>query len=184
MQEFEVVHMQVGKRFPLQDILDKMDVGMGSQGGASLNYNAEHKTLELYATIPKPRSKEKQAFRNELVRFGLYHNPLLNTSVILVKMGTDLLFDLLYDINKLGMVEGGEIEGNAFHMYLIDAETGILQGMRSMGLGENFMNELNRICKNDGRYTTAQYDEWLNNDVFVKPLPQLWIESEKIEWDK
>jgi hypothetical protein len=181
----EVIHMQVGKRFPLEDILEKMDVGKrGNQGGASLNYNAEHKTLELYAVVPKPTSREKQSFRNDIVRFGLYHNHLLNTSLIMVKMGTDLIFDLLYDINKLDHGVDGVIEGNAFHMYMIDAETGILHGMRSMGLGENFMNELNRICKNDNRYTTAQYNEWLNNDVLQKSLPNLWVESEKIDWDK
>jgi hypothetical protein len=177
----EFIQVEVGKRLPFEDVLQKMCDG--GEGGASLNYNKEEKTMSLYIAIPKPTKAEIYAFRRDLVRFALYNNLLLDTSIIMVCFGVDFMFDLVYDINVLDMDMSGEVEGNRFDMFLIDSETGIVRGMRTLGLGQNFMTELNRVVRNDGRYTTKQYNEWLNNDVYRKPLKQLWIESERIDWD-
>jgi hypothetical protein len=173
--------MQIGKRFPHEEVLTKM---AGGEGGASLDYNKEDKTLTMYVTLPSPIEREVIAFRSGQIRFALYRNPILNTSIIMVYIGEELVFDLLFDINVLDVDMDGEVVGNRFDMFLIDSDTGILEGMRSIGLSGNFMKEINRITKNDGRYTTKQYNEWLNNDVFKKSVMRLWKESERINWDK
>lgn len=176
----DLVEVRVGEVFPLDEKLKKIKGGEGGQ----LDYNNDNKTLCMYVTLDKPRASEKQAFRKDLLRFRLYRNPLLDTAVVMVMFGTELQFDLLYDINILDADMDGLVEGNRFDMFLIDSKTGIVHAMRTIGLGKNFMSELNRICKNDGRYTTREYNEWVANDVQSKSLDTLWKESEPIEWDK
>lgn len=176
----EFISIELGKRLPMQDVLDKI---LGSQG-ASLNYNKEAKRLDLYVVLDNPRNREINAFRKDMIRFALYRNHLLNTSIILLHVGTELIFDLVFDINTLDMDMDGRIESNMFNMFLIDSKTGIVCGMRSIGLGEKLMSELNQITKNDGRYTSAEYNNWLENDVFKKSLNQLWYSSESIAWDE
>lgn len=181
MEEFELVEVAVGKRYPFEDVLEKLCTG--DEGGASLNYLKETKTLCLYVAIPKPTNAEIRSFRNDPIRFRLYRNQLLNTSLIMACFGVDFMFDLLYDINVVDIDMDGQIDGNRFDMYLIDTTNGIVKGIRSIGLGKEFMGELNHITRNDGRYTTRQYNEWLTNEIFKKPLQQLWFEADRIDWD-
>jgi hypothetical protein len=176
----ELIQMKVGERFPIQKVIDHFK----GNDGASLDYSREEKTLSLYVALNSPRSKEINSFNKDIIRFGFYRNELLDTAIIMIYIGTDLVFDLVYDINVLDVDMDGIIEGNRFDMYLIDSKTGILKAMRMIGLGENFISELNRICRNDRRYTSKEYNEWLQNDVYKKSLNQLWRESEKIEWYK
>lgn len=176
----ELIQMQVGQLFPIEKIVKHFK---GTQGGASLDYNQEDKTLSMYIGIPKPNSHEIRTFRNDPIRFGLYPNEQLDTSVIMVSYGVDFMFDLLYDINVLNPDMDGLVEGNRFDMYLIDSDTGILKGMRVIGVGENFLKEVNKITKNDGRYTTKEYNSWIQNDVHRKPITQLWRECKRIDWD-
>lgn len=178
--EYEFVTMQVGKRFPFEDVLEKMGNG---DGGASLNYLKDEQILNMYITIPNPNKMEIKEFRNGVIRFALYPNFMLDTAIIMVCFGKEFIFELLYDINVLDMDMSGRVLGNRFDIFLIDSKTGILCGMRSIGLGREFMKQINRITKNNGRYTSAEYNEWLNNNVFKKDLKQLWRESERIDWD-
>jgi hypothetical protein len=177
----EFVKIEVDKVFPIADILEKLVDG---DGGASLNYNVEEKTLSLYVAIPNPTFEEIDSFRNQEIRFALYSNPVLDTSIIIAHLGTQLVFDLLYDINFVKGGVDGRVDGNRFDIFLIDSTTGILKALRVLGLGKNFMKEINRITKNDTRYTTKQYNEWLNQDVFTKGILQLWKESKKVNWDE
>jgi len=180
----ELVLFEIGKRFPNEKVLEKLDVGKGHSGGASLDYIKEEKTLCMYVVLPNPTKKEIQHFRKDLIRFALYHNHMLDTSIIMTYFGTQLLVDLLYDINVVDLDMDGLVEGNRFDIFLIDSNTGILHGMRTLGLGEKFMSEINRITRNDCRYTSAEYQQWLVGDVMKKPLETLWRESERIDWDK
>ena len=179
--EMELFSVQVGKKFPSQDVLEKL---MNGQDGASLNYNSDEKLLSLYVTLANPMKKEVSIFRKDLLRFALYRNHLLNTSIIMMYIGTELVFDLIYDINLLDLNTDGEIEGNRFTMYLLNSNTGIVEAIRAIGLGRNFVKEINQIIKNDGRYSSKEFEAWLNNDVLQKSLPELWSQSERIDWDK
>ena len=176
-----LIKMEVGKRFPVEKVINHFK---GSEGGASLDYNKEDKTLTLYVGVPKLTSREVNSFRNDVLRFALYPNKVLDTSLILLYIGRELVFDLVYDINVVDSNIDGKIEGNRFEMYLIDSHTGVLKAIRVLGLGENFIKELNQITRNDGRYTTGQYNAWLERDIYTKSIQQLWDESTRIDWDK
>jgi hypothetical protein len=178
--ERELIGIHVGQKLPFEDVLEKM---MGKEG-ASLSYIKDRKGLDLYVTVPEPTKKEINAFRRGLIRFALYRNYMLNTAIIMVFFESDLVFDLVFDINTLDADMDGVVEGNALYMYFLDSKTGIVEGIRPIGLGRNFMKEINSITKNDGRYNSKEFSEWLQNDVFQKSLTQLWEESERIDWDR
>jgi|SRR5579875_2160173 len=180
--EFELVAYQVGEKFPDENVLRKMC--SNQNGGASLVYTKEDKMLSLFIAIPNPNKTEIRAFTKDLVRFAFYPNHFLDTSLIMVCFGIDFIFELLYDINVLDMDMDGLVEGNRFDMFLIDSNTGILKGIRSLGLGKNFMERINQVVKSDGRYTSKEYNEWIQNDVYKKSIRQLWSESERMDWDK
>jgi hypothetical protein len=175
----DLVKIAVGERYPFEDVLQKILGG----DGAALDYIKENKQISLYVTLNHPTKREISAFSEE-IKFSLYRNHLLGTSIILVRLGAELIFDLVYDINVLDMDMQGEVKSNIFSMFLLDSKTGIVHGIRTIGLGQKFLQELNHITKNDGRYTTAEYNEWLNSDVYKKPLSQLWQESERIAWNE
>lgn len=177
----EFVKMEVGKKFPLEDILKHFE---GSQGGASLSYNTEKKGLSLYIGLPNPTSNEVRDINSGVIRFALYPNEELSTSIVMIKFGMDLSFDLTFDINTLPADESGELVANGLDIYLIDTNTGVLKTMRLIGLGEDILTALGGITKNDGRYTTEEYWAWIKNNVYEKSVPQLWSESERIEWDR
>lgn len=177
--KMELVKYQVGDLFPLEKVVNHFK---GSNGGGSLDYDKEDKTVSLYIGIPSPTKREIREF-NGLIRFALYPNPQLNTSLLMICFEREFIFDLVFDINVLDIDMDGMIEGNRFSIFLIDADTGILKGMRMLGLGENFIHELNKITKNDRRYTSKEYLEWVQI-LYQYDLPTLWRMSNRIDWDK
>lgn len=176
----ELVEYRVGERFPREDIIDSF---YGKDGGASLNYKSDEKSLCLYVGISSPTSFEKSSFRKGLIEFALYESLDIDTSLILLKFGEGLILDLLYDINLLDNDVDGVVEANAFNMYFIDTSNGILEGIRTIGLGSNFMNEINKITINDRRYTSEQYSKFIDT-TYKFDLNELWDYSKKIEWNK
>ena len=176
----ELVEYRVGKRFPREDIIESFSY---KEGGASLNYNSDEKSLCLYVGIPSPTSFEKASFKNGLIKFALYQSQEIDTSLILLKFGDGLILDLLYDINLLDNDIDGVVEANAFNMYFINTLNGVLEGIRTIGLGSKFMNEINKITVNDRRYTTEQYAKFIET-TYKFDLHELWDYSKKVEWDK
>src|SRR5699024_1476560 len=150
--------MRVGKRFPLEDINDHFSF----QGGASLSYNSDSKSLTLYISIPDITEKEVEAVSSGDLRFFFYENKELDTHLTILEIDGVLEVDIIFDINVLGDADG-LLEGNGLHIFFIDQRTKILKAMRVLGLGDKFMSMMKSITINDGRYTTQEYMKWIKS---------------------
>lgn len=175
----DLIKFEVGKRFPLEDINNHFM----NNSGASLSYEKESKSLVLYMCLPDVSERESLALSEDKIKFYFYENAMLDTHLMIVKVGDAFEMDALFNINVLDKDLDGLIEGNGFKVFLIEQSDKTLKAMRLLGLGSNFMKMLNSITKNDGRYTTEEYMEWIN-ETYKRPLPLLISESKGINWNE
>ncbi len=152
-----------------------------NNSGASLSYEEESKSLVLYMCLPNVSHTESVALSEGKIRFFFYENTMLDTYLMIIRVGNAFEMDALFDINVLDSDLDGLIQGNAFKIFLIEQDDKTLKSMRLLGLGDNFMKMLNKITKNDGRYTTEEYMEWIE-ETYKRPLPLLISESKEINW--
>lgn len=130
----------------------KLEVGKLFQEGKTryqegVRFDINDGGMDLIICYGSPTSKEKEAIKKESMKYGY----LVQNNVILMffKFGREDWMDSSFSVHSaIHLSELPEIrdeEGFGLHVYLIDANTGILKAMRLIGLDTTF----SRMLKND-----------------------------------
>lgn len=124
-----LLKFEVGQKFPID---------LKSHGeGFRLSTNGD--SFDIYAILDTPTSKEVRAFKQEILKIGVYRERDIPFIVGYFQSGTEkmLEFDAPYNVHKIHYDERSrwlDAEANMVALYLIDANTHILKAMRVIGI--------------------------------------------------
>ncbi|HFJ9251097.1 TPA: hypothetical protein ACGW56_005676 [Bacillus cereus] len=171
----EQILLEVGKRVPEKWATSFLN---GNDGGV-LEYNHHTGNLNLFIALRGITAKEKRQVRQGLIRFRLYEKDDCILPIVAVdNPREDLLLELPFDPT----IYDQEINfaNNKLEIFLIDTKDATLQGMRTLGLGEEFIIKLfgNWVWKEKG--FTPDYQAFLQ-EAYQHKCIDLWEMAKPLE---
>lgn len=153
--------LEVGKPFPIRNPAGKGDHVTAFVAGES---------FDVICWAGDLNSKEVQAWRRGLLRYGAY---VKNAIPFFLLYFPELKWPLDVSINIHAEKEGGrpfeqylEGQGNAVNLYLVDAATGLIKGMRMIGLDPVIADAIRLGCANQlQRYPSAAATSMQMEDI-------------------
>ncbi|WP_165044924.1 hypothetical protein [Dysgonomonas sp. ZJ709] len=134
-----MLQLEVGKIFPIEKYRN-----IGEKTFAILNENF----FDTLLSIGDPSKKEIQAFNRGKLTIHLF--VIKHVAFIIFDIKGLFTFDFTIDINKikdeLAIDQWLNSPANSTSLYLVNADTGILLGLRVLGLPISFAEKIRDVC--------------------------------------
>lgn len=140
-----MIEYKVGERFPLKNYVDRGEITVAVVNDV---------LFDIVVSLGGITAEEKKAFRKGAVTLSLFRYK--DVPFIVVDFGNGFSFDVSIDVTKLTEEQQERWlnePGNIVTLFLINAHTGVLEAMRTLGI--NFAEELKDICEVQSAHTPA-----------------------------